>query len=895
MPVTKDQRPSPETLLARVQAEERKKTRGKLRIFLGAAPGVGKTYSMLEAAQMRLAEGLEVVAGVVETHGRQETEALLHNLDVLPRRRLEYKGITLKEFDLDGALARHPALILVDELAHTNAPGSRHAKRWLDIKELLDRGIDVYSTINIQHLESLNDIIAQITGVVMRETVPDAVLEEADSLVLVDLPPDDLLKRLKEGKIYIPQQAEWATQNFFQVGNLIALRELALRITADRVNAEVLVFRQGQAVKTTWPTSERLLVCIGPSPFSPKLIRATKRMAAGLHAEWFAVYVETPKMVRLPEAERNRVVQNLRLAEQLGAETVTLRGRSIAEEIVGFARHRNINKIVAGKPLRPRWKDILFGSPVDELVRQSAEIDVHVITGEPGEPREKGLAATPAAASSRPVVWPDYEIGFLNFILANVLAFVMYPYFDLSNLIMVYLVGVMLTAMKSGRGPAILVSFLSVLAFDFFFVPPRFTFAVADVQYFVTFAVMFLVALVISHLTALIRQQAEGARLQERQTAAMHTLSRQLASTRGFDHILEVAVHHISEILECQVLALLPDEKDNVHMAAGDQTIFTKDIRKELSVAQWTYNAGQMAGWGTQTLPTTDILYVPLQAADTPLGVLAIRPRDPKHLLSPEEVRLVESLAKQVALALEVERLQQTALDAQVTVETERLRSTLLGSVTHDFQTPLAAIMGSASSLLNLPGQVDEDLTREMLTNIYDEAERLSRLVNNFLDIARLESGSLKLRRELQPLEEVVGAALNRLEKKLAHRSLEISLPPDLPMVPLDAALAEHLFINLLENALKYTPPGSPLSIAAKAGDREIEVEVADRGPGLPPEDLDQIFALFYRGSKEPGPQGYGLGLSICRAIVEAHGGRIWAENRGDGGAAIRFTLPLEV
>ncbi len=891
MPVTNDKRPSPETLLAYVQAEERKKGRGKLRIFLGAAPGVGKTYSMLETAQIRLAEGLDVVAGIVETHGRQETEALLQHLEVLPRRRLEYKGITLEEFDLDGSLARHPALVLVDELAHTNAPGSRHAKRWLDIKELLNRGIDVYSTMNIQHLESLNDVIAQITGVVMRETVPDAVLEEADSLVLVDLPPDDLLKRLKEGKVYIPQQAEWATQNFFQVGNLIALRELALRITADRVNAEVLVFRQGQAVKTTWPTAERLLVCIGPSPFSPKLIRATKRMAAGLHAEWFAVYVETPKMLRLPEAERNRVVQNLRLAEQLGGETITLRGRSIAEEIVGFARQRNITKIVAGKPLRPRWKDVLFGSPVDELVRQSAEIDVHVITGEPGEPREKGQAAAPA----RTVSWPGYEIGALYFILANVLAFVMYPYFDLSNLIMVYLVGVMLTAIKGGRGPAILISFLSVLAFDFFFVPPRFTFAVADVQYFVTFAVMFLVALVISHLTALIRQQAEAARLQERQTASMHALSRQLASTRGFDRILQVAVKHISEISECQVLALLPDAKGVVHVAAGDQTIFTKDIRKELSVAQWTYNAGQMAGWGTQTLPTTDILYVPLQAADAPLGVLALRPRDPKRLLSPEEVRLVESLAKQVALALEVERLQQTALDAQVTVETERLRSSLLGSVTHDFQTPLAAIMGSASSLLNLPGQVDEKLTREMLTNIYDEAERLSRLVNNFLDIARLESGSLNLHRELQPLEEVVGAALNRLEKKLAHRPLEISLPPDLPMVPLDAALAEHLFINLLENALKYTPPGSPLSIAAVAGDREVEVEVADRGPGFPPEDLDQIFAMFYRGSKDPGQQGYGLGLSICRAIVEAHGGRIRAENRADGGAAIRFTLPLEV
>jgi two-component system sensor histidine kinase KdpD len=890
MPVTDDKRPSPEALLAYVKAEERKKARGKCRIFLGAAPGVGKTYSMLEAAQVRRAEGLDLVAGLVETHGRQETEALLQNLEVLPRRRLEYRGITLEEFDLDAALARHPALILMDELAHTNAPGSRHAKRWLDIKELLDRGIDVYTTMNIQHLESLNDVIAQITGVVMRETVPDAVLEEADSLVLVDLPPDDLLQRLKEGKVYVPQQAEWATQNFFQVGNLIALRELALRITADRVNAEVLVYRQGQAVKTTWPTAERLLVCVGPSPFSPKLIRATKRMAASLHAEWFAVYVETPKMLRLPEAERNRAVQNLRLAEQLGAETFTLRGRGIAEEIVSFARQRNITKIVAGKPLRPRWKDILFGSPVDELVRLSAEIDIYVITGEPGGPKE-----TPSVVSRKAIHWPDYEVGLFYFILANGLAFLMYPYFELSNLIMVYLVGVMVTAIHCGRGPAILVSVLSVLAFDFLFVPPRFTFAVADMQYFVTFAVMFLVALVISHLTSMIRQQAEAARLQERQTAAMHALSWQLASTRGFDNILQVAVKHISQILECQVLALLPDEKGAVHVAAGDPTIFSKDIIKELSVAQWTYNAGQMAGWGTQTLPTTEILYVPMQAANAILGLLALRPRDPKRLLSPEQIRLLESLAKQVALALEVERLQKTTSDAQIAMETERLRSSLLRSVTHDFQTPLAAIMGSASSLINLPGQVDAKLAQEMLANIYDEAERLSRLVNNLLDIARLESGSLKLHQELQPLEEVVGAALNRMEKKLADRPLTISLPPDLPMVPLDSALAEHLFINLLENALKYTPPGSPLALSAIPKDREMEVEVADRGPGFPPEDLDKIFDMFYRGTRDLGQKGYGLGLSICRAIVEAHGGRIWAENRPDGGAAIRFTFPLNV
>jgi two-component system sensor histidine kinase KdpD len=643
------------------------------------------------------------------------------------------------------------------------------------------------------------------------------------------------------------------------------------------------------------PTPARLLVCVGPSPSSADLIRATGRMAANLKAQWFAVYVENPKMLRLPEAERNRAVYNLRLAEQLGAETSTLRGSRIAEEIVNFARQRNITQIVAGKPSRPRWKYLLSRSPVDELVRLSGEIDVDVITGEPGEPRESPVLVQPKGTRR-----PDYEMGLLYFVLATGLSFLMYPYFELSNLIMVYLVGVMVTAIQCGRGPAILNSLLSVLGFDFFFVPPRYTFEVAETHYIFTFVVMFLVALVISHLTTLIRQQAEAARLQERQTAAMHALSGQLASTRGVEKILQVAVKHLSEIFDCQVVALLPDEKEQLHVAAGDPaSVFQRDILKELSVAQWTYTSGQMAGWGTQTLPAAEILYMPLQAAGATLGVLALRPRDPEseNWLLPEQLRLrfLESLAKQIALALEVEHLQQRASEAQIAAETERLRSSLLGSVTHDFQTPLAAIMGSASSLLDLRSQLDAPQAQEMLTNIYDEADRLSRLVNNLLNIAKLESGSLKLHQELQPLEEVVGAALNRLERKLADRPLTISLPPDLPMVPLDAALAEQIFINLLENALKYTPPGSPLAISAIPKGKEIEVEVADCGPGLPPEDLDKIFDMFYRGTKNLDQKGYGLGLSICRAIVEAHGGRIWVVNRAGGGAAMRFTFPLNV
>lgn len=642
-------------------------------------------------------------------------------------------------------------------------------------------------------------------------------------------------------------------------------------------------------------TAEKILVCVGPNPACIDLIRTAKQLAGRLRAKWFAVYVEDPRMLRLPEAERNRAVYNLRLAEQLGAETITLRGRSIAAEIITFARRRHIFKIIAGKPHQSKWRSLLSRSPVDELVRLSNDIDVFILTGEPGETKETAVPVQPKGTHR-----PEYEVGLLFFVLATALSFLMFPYFALPNLIMVYLLGVMVTAIYCGRGPAILISLLSVLAFDFFFVPPRFTFAVEENHYILTFGVMFLVALVISHLTTVIQRQAEAARAQERQTAAAYDLSRQLAGTRDVKQILQVAVQNIAEILGCQVVALLPDEKGRVHVAAGDiASVFHKDIIKELGAAQWTYENGQMAGWGTQNSPTSEILYVPLQATNAVLGVLALRPRDPEspQWLLPEQFRLrfLESLAKQVALALGVERLEKAALDAEVAMETERLRSSLLSSITHDFQTPLAAIMGSASSMLNLQGRLEAEPAREMLHNIYDEAERLSRLVNNLLNIAMLESGSLKLHKELQPLEEVLGAALNRLEKKLADRQVTTSLATDLPMVPLDSALAEQIFINLLENALKYTPPWSPLAIGAMPKGREIEVEVSDSGPGFPPEDLKQIFEMFERGTQDLGQKGYGLGLSICRAIVEAHGGRIWAENRPGGGAAVRFTFPLEV
>src|SRR5262245_14883651 len=536
-------RRDPEAFLERARQEEARRARGKLKVFFGAAAGVGKTYAMLEAAREQRVAGVDVVAGVVETHKRAETEALLAGLEILPPRQIEYHGTTLKEFDLDAALARRPTIILVDELAHTNAPGSRHAKRWQDVHELLDAGINVYTTVNVQHLESLNDVVAKITGIVVRETVPDSVLEQADEVELVDLPPDDLLQRLKEGKVYVPEQAREAIQNFFRKGNLIALRELALRATAERVDAQMRVYMREHAIEKVWPAAERLLVCIGPSPFSARLVRTARRMAERLGAEWIVAYVETPGQLRLPPEVRDRVIQTMRLAEQLGAETVTLTGQRMSDEILAFAPAKNVTKIVIGKPARTFWKRILAGSIVDALVDGSGDIDVYVTSGE--RETEPPAKVRPRRIASE---WAGYVEGAAVIAIATGLAWSMFPFFDRANLVMAYLLGVILVAMRRGRAPSLFASLLSVAAFDFFFVPPFFTFAVSDTQYVVTFVVMFVVALVISRLTIRVRDQAEAARQREQRTAALYAISRELAATRSVDDLLQISVRHIADV-----------------------------------------------------------------------------------------------------------------------------------------------------------------------------------------------------------------------------------------------------------------------------------------------------------------------------------------------------------
>jgi two-component system sensor histidine kinase KdpD len=880
-----EHRPDPEALLARAREEEARKSKGRLKLFFGAAAGVGKTFAMLEAARELKTVGVDVVVGYVETHGRAETESLLEGLEILPQRLVPYRGTTLKEFDLDAALARRPTVILVDELAHSNAAGSRHAKRWQDVMELLDAGIKVYTTVNVQHLESLNDIVAKITGVVVRETIPDSVFERADEIELVDLPPDELIHRLQEGKVYLPEQAREAMRSFFRKGNLIALRELALRRTAERVDAQMQAYMRDHAIPKTWPVAERVLVCVSSSPAAAQLVRAGRRLATRLGAEWIVGYVETPASARLSQADRDRVVQTLRLAEQLGAETATLSGPTMSEEILTYARARNVSKIVIGKPERPLWKRVLLGSIADALVRGSGDIDIFVVSGDKEAP-----VSRPSRERLEPTRWPAYAAAIAVVALCTAVAWAMFPYVGLSNLIMVYLLGTVAVATRSSRGPTVLASVLSVATFDFFFVPPYFSFAVHDTQYLITFGVMLVVALVISGLTVRTRTQALAARERERRTAALYAMSRELANTRGVESLLEISVQHIVEVFPAEVAVLLPDASGRLSHRSVRAATFATDTT-EVAVAQWVYAHRELAGLGTSTLPGATALYVPLIGSRGAVGVIGVRPAERHAFDSPEQLHLLETFANQTALAIERAVLAEEAQATQLRMETERLRNSLLSSVSHDLRTPLAAITGAASTLLE--SRLGADVQHELLQTIREEADRLNRLVWNLLEMTRLESG-VEVRKEWHQLEEVVGAVLGRLEPALRDRPLRTDVPKDLPLVPMDDVLIDQVLTNLLENVVKYTPAGTAVELRAWSDGSSVTVEVADHGPGLAPGDEARVFDKFYRSAASGPSRGAGLGLTICRAIVEAHGGRVWAQNRPEGGAAFRFTLPLE-
>jgi len=881
------QRPDPDALLKQAQEEEAKEARGKLKIFFGATAGVGKTYAMLTAAHERKDDGVDVIVGWVETHGRTETEALLEGLEILPPRLVEYQDATLREFNLDAALVRGPRLILMDELAHFNAPGSRHPKRWQDVVELLNAGIDVYTTVNVQHLESLNDIVAQITGIRISETVPDSVLEQADDVELIDLPPDDLLQRLKEGKVYMPELARRAVENFFRKGNLIALRELALRRTAERVDQQMESYRRDHAVQRIWPAAETILVCVNMKPRGPRLVRAARSMATGLHAKWIAAYVQTPRHMRSTDADREQANRTLRLAEELGAETAILTGEHVAQEILTYARSRNATKIIVGKPVRARWKEWIFGSVVAELVRNSGDIDVYVITGEAGEGRP--LVASALARTAR---WPAYAFAAGGIAICSALAWLMTPYFDIANLVMVYLLGVVVIARRYGRGPSVLASFLSVAAFDFFFVSPRFTFNIAAAQYLLTFAVMLVVALAISGFTVRARQQAELARQNERRTALLYSLSRDLATQRGMENLLYVSLQHVTEIFGGQAAAFIAEPDGQLALRHEPQRRFEFDP-KESGIVQWVFDHSERAGAGTNTLPGAGALYLPLISVRRPIGVLAVRHPQKGQLFDPDQIHLLEMLANQIALAIGRAMLAAEAQQATVRAETERTRNAILSAVSHDLRTPLATITGAASGLLQEKAGADGAARRELARAIHDEAHRLDQLVKNLLDMMRLEAGAVQLKKEWHPFDEIVGATLSRLEGRLAGHVVETHFPPAMPLVHLDGVLMEQVLLNLFDNALKYAPPSTPIELSVSVMDRTLLVEIADRGPGIPSGHEERIFDKFYR--VDPTREGgVGLGLTICRGIIDAHGGRIWAENRPQGGAVFRFTLPLE-
>jgi two-component system sensor histidine kinase KdpD len=888
-----EDRPDPDQLLAQVQAEEARARRGRLRVFFGASAGVGKTYAMLEAALAAKAAGTDIVVGYVEPHGRRETERMLETLVSLPLQAVRYRGMVRQEFDLDAALRRSPDILLVDELAHSNLvdgePPPRHAKRWQDITELRDAGINVWTTLNVQHLESLNDLIAQITGIRQRETIPDHVLDDADEIELIDLPPDDLLKRLQQGKVYVSEQVGTAGERFFRKSNLIALRELALRRTADRVDAAARAQGLPGSTSRAYLARDRLLVAIGPDAQAEQLVRTGKRMADALDAEWTVVYVETPALLRLSAVERDRRIDILRLAESLGADTVTLDGPTAATALMEYARTRGATRVLVGEPKRRGWQALLRPSTATELVRRAKGFDVMVVARQGEDTPRRGK---PHLELAREVPWSRY--GWAAAITAGCtgIAFLMDPTFSETNVAMIYVLGATIAGLRLGRGPGTLTAVASVAAFDFFFVPPRLTFQVSDAQYLITFLVMLAVTLIIGNLMANVRQQNRVAGARERRTALLYAMSRELAGTRGSDNMARVAVRHVAEVFDSSAVVLTPDSLGRLQYPAG-RPVDSSFRGADLSVAQWVFDHGQRAGLGTDTLPAAPAVYLPLPGIQRTLGVLSVLPTNRRRVLLPEQRHLLETFAGQIAMAWERAALGDEAAASRVAAESESLRNTLLASISHDLRTPLAVIAGAASTLVRHGPALVPGVQQSLAQSIEKQALEMSSLLTNVLDLMRLQSGRVELRCDTHSVEDLVGTALHRLEPGLQGNAISIDLPEDLPSVNVDPVLVSQVLANLLDNATKYTPAGTPIRIAAVADAPMVRVVVEDDGPGLPPGDPQSLFEKFQRGRQESAVVGAGLGLAICRAIVSAHGGEITAGPGTRGGARFEFTLPV--
>lgn len=883
----RDDRPSPDALLA----EARREGRGHLKIFLGAAPGVGKTYAMLETAHERVREGIDLVAGVIEHHGRRETEALLDGIALLPPRLTEYRGRTFHEMDLDALLERRPRIALVDELAHTNIPGSRHVKRWQDVEELLAAGIDVYSTLNIQHLESINDIVEQISGVKVRETLPDSVLATADEIELIDLPPQDLIKRLEEGKVYVPEQARRAVHSFFSPGNLTALRELALRHAAERVDRQMVDYMRAHAIPGPWPARERVLVCIDERVDAERLVRVARRAAERRGAAWGAVTVETARAHALSEGEMDRVDAAMRLAAQLGGETTTLQGDDVAGAVLGYARERNCTQIVVGRARKAGWFGRLGKSVTEQLIERSGDFNVLVVGGEDEEKPKAAAVKVPPATGWR--LWLGYLVALSATLTATGLGFLIDLWLPIANISVAYLLAVMIVAMKSGLRAGILASISSFLAFNFFFTEPRWTLSITDTQNILTVVFFLIAAVIISNMAARLRAQVRATRESVRRTTNLYDFGRKITAAATLDDVLWAVVHHVAATIHGKSLVLMPGDQ-GLSIAAGYPPEDQIDD-KSAGAADWAWTHGKLAGRGSTTLPAADWLFLPLKTGRGPVGVLGVQMMEDADMPSPAQLRLLETLADQAAVAIERTTLAADIETARVATERERLRAALLSSLSHDLRTPLVSIMGAAGTMLSYDESLDGDSRRDLAQTVLDEAERLNRFVQNLLDMTKLGSGALKPRVDWVDLGDVVVAAVKRTGRLARHHSIKVDIDPKMPLLCLDAVLMEQVVFNLLDNACKYAPPGTPVKVWAMRTAQHIAIEVADQGPGIPPEDREKVFDMFYRvQAADSQVAGTGLGLAICRGIVEAHGGTIKAEpGLHGGGTCIIIHLPL--
>jgi two-component system sensor histidine kinase KdpD len=880
-------RPSPDVLLH--QAQE---GRGRLKIFLGAAPGVGKTYAMLEEARRKAAEGVDVVIGIVESHGRSDTEALTRGLKSVPRKSMEYRDRVLPEMDLDALLARKPQLALVDELAHTNVPGSRHGKRFQDVEELLAAGIDVYTTLNVQHLESLNDVVARITRIRVRETLPDKVLELADEIELVDLTPDDLIQRLREGKVYLRDQASRAVDHFFTRGNLTALRELALRAAAERVDRQMLSYMAAHAIPGPWPTQDRIMVCVDESAGSENVIRAAKRMADRQKAPWMAVHVETHHDDLMSEDAKDRLVANMLLAEQLGAEAITIPSdASVAEELLSYAANRNVLRIVLGRPRRTWLRRLLLrGSVTDDMVRRVVEHELTIVSRiETESPPEPFKAEAPSSTLS---LLP-YGQASLIVLGATLISFVVDQTLPLYNLSLVYLTGVLIAAIRLGLWPSIYASFLSFVVYNFLFTPPRFSLRITREDDALTILFFLIVATLVGNLTSRLRAKALSTRLTARRTENLYEFSRRVAAAASIDDVAWAVVSHVAASLQCQSVILLP-RAGALEIAAGfpPEDTLTPANR---AAADWAWEHAKPAGWSSETLPASDWLFVPMVMHDKPIGLVGVSFPGRERQFTTEQRRLLMAVVDQAALAVERTNLARDIENQRLLTETEALRQALLSSISHDLRTPLVSIIGSVTTLQEYDATLAPAFRGELMSTIHEEAERLNRFVQNLLDMIRLGYGGVGLRTDWIDLREILGRARERTGRQLEGHEVGLDLPEDLPLLHADGVLIEQVFTNLLDNAAKYSPKGAPVRVTAAVEGPEIVVRVTDQGPGIPPEHRDAVFDMFFRvraGDRQPA--GTGLGLAICRGFVEAHGGTIRAEpGPGGVGASIVVRLPL--